>query len=123
MGLAQVIKKQKERVYSGYPMTFKGGLLGVSAEVLLYRKAEYAVIRLKGVPVGGSLNGMAWYKKDGWEVQLDERIAAALKRRMIKIVGVGAFHDYQKLWVLVHFPLGIGRKQIVLERVTTEEDI
>lgn len=121
-GLSRTVHGQKRQLYAGHPMRYKGGFFGVQAELLLYRKADYAVIKLKGIPVGGSLNGMARFKDDGWNVELDERLQEALSRRMVQVVGVGAFHDYKKVWVMLKLPLGIGRRQLVLQRVDLKEE-
>ena len=98
------------------PITYHGSLLGVSAELMLFRKSERAVVTLKGIPLGGSISGVARFQKDGFNVDLDEDLKVALKRRRVKIEGAGAFHDYSKVWVLIQLPLGLGRHTLSLDR-------
>lgn len=98
------------------PLKYKGGLLGVKAELLLFRKQERAVVTLKGIPLGGTISGIARFDKDGFNVDLDPELELALNRRRVKIEGAGAFHDYSKVWVLIQLPLGLGRHTLSLDR-------
>lgn len=98
------------------PLEYQGSLLGVKAEVLLFRKKERAVVTLSGVPLGGSITGVAKFNKDGFGVDLDAELEAALKRRRITIQGAGALHDYSKVWVMIQLPLRIGRYTLSLDR-------
>lgn len=98
------------------PLHYEGGLLGVKAELKLYRHSEKAVITLKGVPLGGTITGVAWFDKDGFNVKLDNDLKKALGWRRVQIEGAGAFHDYSKVWVLLKLPLGLGRHTLSLAR-------
>lgn len=99
------------------PMAYKGRLLGVKADVALYRKEDRAYVMLRGIPIGRSVAGDARFKTDGWSVDLDTDLDRALTRRRIKILGVGAFADYSQMWVLIQLPLGLGRHTLTLDRV------
>lgn len=99
------------------PTQYHGGMLGVKAHVTLYHRQERALVRLEGLPVGGRIAGVAWFKKDGTSVDLDVDLEAALRRRHVCIEGAGALYDESKVWVLVRLPLGLGRRTIVLDRI------
>lgn len=100
------------------PLRYEGALLGVKADLLLYRKSERAVVTLKGIPIGGSISGVARFDKDGFSVDLDRDLEAALRWRRVKIQGAGAFHDFSKVWVLIQLPLGLGRHTLSLDRTS-----
>ena len=116
-GLAccRVFSTQAYRVLD-VPLKYHGGLLGVKAELLLFRKQERAVVTLRGIPLGGKISGIARFDKDGFSVDLDPELELALNRRRVKIEGAGAFHDYSKVWVLIQLPLGLGRHTLSLDR-------
>ena len=97
-------------------MRYDGKLLGVSASVLLDRESERAMVNLKGVPVGGSLTGMAWFKKDGESVIVENQLYQALGKRGVAIVNAGAYKDYSYVWVRVKLPLGLGTHRMILPR-------
>lgn len=99
------------------PMAYRGSLLGVKADVALYRKEDRAYVMLRGIPIGRSVAGDARFKNDGWSVDLDTGLDRALKRRRVKILGAGAFADYSQMWVLIQLPLGLGRHTLTLDRV------
>ena len=98
------------------PYRYEGTLLGVKANLLLFRKTERAVVTLKGIPLGGCINGVARFENDGFGVELDKELEAALRQRHVKIEGVGAFHDYSKVFVIIKLPLGMGRYTMSLDR-------
>lgn len=98
------------------PLKYNGALLGVKAELLLFRKQERAVVTLRGIPLGGKISGIARFDKDGFKVDLDPDLERQLHRRRVKIQGAGAFHDYSKVWVLIQLPFGLGRHTMSLAR-------
>ena len=98
------------------PLRYDGALMGVKASILLYKRNEQAVINLRGVPLGGTIRGTAWFAKDGFKVKLDDKLTRALGWRGVAIEGAGAFHDYSKVWVLIKLPLGLGRHTMSLDR-------
>ena len=105
-----------ERPWGVSDMNYEGGLLGVQARVALFPRQERALIKLRGLPIGGSISGVARFKSDGWSIALDSDMERALARRHVKIVGAGAMHDYSKVWVIVRLPLGIGKRTLILPR-------
>lgn len=104
------------RLSTENPIYYEGGLLGVKAEVKLFQQTEHALIKLRGIPLGGEISGIAWFRKDNFDVALEPKLALALKRRHVSIEGAGAFHDYSKMWVLIRLPLGLGRHTVSLDR-------
>jgi hypothetical protein len=104
-------------------MQFHGKLLGVSASVLLDKRAERAVINLRGVPVGGSLTGMAWFKEDGESVEVESDLYNALARRGVAIINAGAYEDYSYVWVRVQLPMGLGCHRMILPRTVTKRSV
>ena len=111
------------RLFMLQTMQFDGGMMGVKATVLLDRRSESAIINLRGLPVGGSLSGMAWFKKDGESVEVETDLYHALARRGVSIVSAGAYKDYSSIWVRVKMPLGMGTIQMVLPRIKTNDAI
>ena len=104
-------------------MQFDGGMMGVKASVILDRRSERALINLRGVPVGGSLSGMAWFKNDGESVEIESDLYHALGRRGVSIVSAGAYKDYSYVWVRVKLPLAMGTVQIILPKTTTKQGV
>ena len=104
-------------------MQFDGSLLGVSASVLLDRQSERAMVNLRGVPVGGSLTGMAWFKQDGESVIVENTFYQALGRRGVAIVNAGSDKDYTYVWVRVKLPLGLGTRRMILPRTVTKHKV
>ena len=104
-------------------MQFDGGMMGVKASVILDRHTERALINLRGVPVGGSLTGMAWFKNDGESVEIESDLYHALGRRGVAIESAGAYKDYSYIWVRVKLPLGMGKIQMILPRTVTKERV
>ena len=97
------------------PPSFEGSLLGVSAKVQLFESEHYANVVLRGLPVGGLLQGTAWFSEDG-SVTLDTRFERALRVRLCKIHDVFADADRQHVEVVVRLPV-FGKRSLVLQRV------
>lgn len=95
---------------------FKGGLLGVNADVDLYRRASRAHIQLKGAPIGGLLSGDATYDKH-YNVKLDESFSSALSRLRVNVLSVYPSEDWTMVFVQVQLPFFLGRHTIRLRRV------
>ena len=115
---ARGVVRARDAVEANKPLRYEGGLLGVKADVVLYRQQERALIRLKGLPIGGTINGVASFKSDGCSVELDHDLEKALRRRRVRIVGAGADEKYTSVWVLIQLPFGLGRHKLVLPRTT-----
>ena len=81
------------------------------------------MVNLKGVPVGGSLTGMAWFKKDGESVIVESQLYKALGKRGVAIVNAGAYKDYSYVWVRIKLPLGLGTHRMILPRTVTKSSI
>ena len=97
------------------PPSFEGHLLGVSAKVQLFESEHYAHVVLQGLPVGGRLQGTAWFDEDG-SVTLDSLFERALRLRLCKIHDVFADADRQHVEVVVRLPV-FGKRSLVLQRV------
>ena len=98
------------------PIHFKGGLLGVNADVDLYRRASRAHIELRGVPIGGLISGDATYDKH-YNVKLDESFSRALSRLRVSVLSVYPSGDWTAVFVQVQLPFLMGRHTIRLRRV------
>ena len=94
--------------------TFKGGLLGVSAEVVLYREAQFAVISLSGIPVGGHVSGNAEFGRDQDDIVIHEPLRGVLRRRFVKIVNAHYDEASGRVLVTARLPLGLGTHTITL---------
>ena len=97
------------------PLKFEGSMLGVAAEIDLYRHQECAEISLTGFPLGGTVSGLAEFENDEWAVGLDDTLKLALSRRRVRIESVGMFRNESQLWVMLVLPL-IGRRVMWLDR-------
>ena len=112
------------------PLRYTGGLLGVRADVTLL--GERAHVRLRGVPLGGVVEGDAWFARDGGAgVVLDAALERALRRRCVRIDAIGVaddanlanvanLADVADVWVAVRLPL-VGRRTVRLRRVDSEQ--
>jgi len=101
-------------------MKYDGKLLGVKASVILDPSSERAIVSLKGLPVGGSINGVAKFKQDGQSVEVDDDMDRALSRRGVSIVNAGAYNDYSYVWVRIKLPMGLGTHRMILPRTSTK---
>lgn len=98
------------------PTTYKGSVFGVSADVRLLEDYNRAVIKLSGIPLGGTLQGIAWMKSED-DIELDEDLAYALQWRHVKIVRVKRSEDLSTVSVTVKLPIFLGRPTINLHAV------
>ena len=95
---------------------FTGKLLGVSAEVLLCRNLNCAIVSLSGVPLGGKVSGVARLgNADSDELIVEEPLKGVLARRLVHLVN--AVHDElsDQVNVTVNLPL-FGKQTIILTR-------
>lgn len=97
------------------PITFEGGLLGVHARVELLVEEEKALIRLWGLPLGGTIEGKASFDK-AHNVIMDQHLETALRRRMVGVVAVEPHLDMQSLRVRMTLPI-FGARTIKMYRV------
>lgn len=99
------------------PDVYAGGMLGVSARVVLCRKRGGAHITLSGVPVGGTVSGMAHFVADGDDrVVLGEPLAGTLRRRFVKILAASHNEAADTVVVVARLPFLLGTQTIVLVR-------
>ena len=98
------------------PISFEGGMLGVHARVELLMEEQRAIIRLSGLPLGGTIAGEASFD-DERNVIMDERLQKSLRRRMVGVVAVEPHVDMQSLRVRVTLPV-FGARTIKMYRVS-----
>ena len=102
-------------LFGSKPLHYAGGVLGVAADVLLTRSPPRASITLRGVPVGGVLEGGASYDCD-YRVHLDDDLQRRLSRLRVRVLSVAPSVDWQRVFVVVQLPLFLGRHNITLWR-------
>ena len=95
--------------------TYAGRLMGVAAVVVLHEQAGYADLRLRGLPLGGSLRGRAHFDDSG-AVVLDDALERAMARRCCRVEDVETSGDARKLVITLRLPL-FGRRVLPLTRV------
>ena len=98
---------------------YRGGLLGVTANVYVCRSTKSAAIRLSGVPIGGPCSGQAYMDAEG-RVTVNDPLASKLARRGVAVEAVDVGVNERQLWVRLMLPLGLGRMTMPLKRVTNE---
>ena len=98
---------------------YRGGLLGVTANVYVCRSTKSAAIRLSGIPMGGPCSGQAYMDANGGVIVADP-LASKLTRRGVVIEAVDVGVNERQLWVRLLLPLGMGRMTMPLERVTND---
>jgi len=98
---------------------YRGGLLGVVANVYVCRSTKSAAIRLSGIPIGGPCTGQAHMDANGGVIVADP-LASRLTRRGVVIEAVDVGVNERQLWVRLLLPLGMGRMTMPLERVTND---
>ena len=101
---------------------YVGGMLGVSARVLLCRKSDNAHITLSGIPVGGTVSGSARFGNGSEEkVVVGEPLAGTLRRRFVKIVEAEHKQASDTVVVVARLPLVLGTQTIVLVRASDRD--
>jgi hypothetical protein len=104
---------------------YVGGLLGVSARVVLCRSTERAKITLSGIPIGYSpVSGTATFGKGpraDKNVLISEPLATVLRRRFVKISDVHHDKENDLIIVTTKLPLILGTQQIVLQRAKDQD--
>lgn len=101
------------------PATFQGSLLGVTATIKVDLQSRRADILLRGVPVGGRVQGSGWLTNNEFEhggVQLDEDLERALARRFVAIEGAALDRIKNVVIVNVSVPV-FGVQTIELTRI------
>ena len=98
------------------PLTFQGGLMGVRVNLELYTKQGYAMVQLRGAPVGGYLAGRATFAKDGESVLVDDSFERALRMRFCSVKGVWISENKESVRVAVSLPL-FGTRHVTLYQV------
>ncbi len=102
------------------PAHYKGGLLGVRADVFVCRSSRSADIELAGAPIGGRCTGRAYLDNVG-SVRVNEPLASKLARRGVSIDAVDVGVAERQLWVRMSLPFGLGRITMPLTRVPEAE--
>jgi hypothetical protein len=101
---------------------YVGGMLGVSARVVLCRKRENAQITLSGIPVGGTVSGTARFGRGSEEkVVVGEPLAGTLRRRFVRIVEAEHKEASDTVVVVARLPLVLGTQTIVLVRASDRD--
>ena len=101
------------------PEVYVGGMLGVSARVVLCRKHQNAQITLSGLPMGGTISGHARFGNGSEDkVVVGEPLAGTLRRRFVKIVEASHDEASDTVVVVARLPLVLGTQKIVLVRAT-----
>ena len=90
--------------------------MGVRVSLQLYDKQGYAIVQLKGAPVGGHLSGRATFARDGVSVLVDEAFERALRVRFCAVKGVWISDNKESIEVAVSLPL-FGTRQVTLYQV------
>ena len=83
---------------------FEGRLLGVRADVELFKNRQVAQLRLSGAPLGGTIEGTACFKADG-SVELDEKLERALRRRRVVVKSVESNEAVDRLSIELSLPV------------------
>ena len=97
----------------GNTLHYTGALLGVTADVTLLTRPSRADIRLRGIPVGGSLQGGASYDAE-YRVDLDDDFERRLRRLRVKILSVTPSPAMDHVYVVVRLPFFLGTRTIAL---------
>ena len=90
--------------------------MGVRVNLELYDKQGYALVKLRGAPVGGQLSGRATFAKDGVSVLMDEAFERALRVRFCSVKGVWISDSKESVKVQVTLPL-LGTRHVTLYQV------
>lgn len=91
--------------------------MGVRALVFVDRSLDRAFVSLSGIPLGGSVSGVAWFQEDGESVVVESELYKALGRRGVSIVSAGTKQDFSYVWVKIQLPIGLGVHRMILPRV------
>lgn len=97
----------------GNTLHYTGALLGVTADVTLLTRPSRADIRLRGIPVGGLLEGGASYDAE-YRVDLDDDFERRLRRLRVKIISVTPSPAMDHVYVVVRLPFFLGTHTIAL---------
>ena len=97
---------------------FTGSFYGVSAVAQLSLTTRKAHITLRGVPLGGTVQGVGWLAEETAEsgrVVIDEAFRAALARRFVSIESASLCRADETVTVNTRLPL-LGACTLVLNR-------
>ena len=101
-----------------HTLRYTGGLLGVRADVTLYTTHARAAIRLRGIPVGGVLEGGASYDVN-YNVSLDQSLTSRLRKLRVQVLAVAPSATWDRVYVTLRLPLFLGTRTIGLARDTS----
>lgn len=98
---------------------YTGGVFGVYADVSLNMRTRVARVKMRGVPIGGSVEGTGWLASPDVEVGgvvLEPEFEAKLRRRGIKIIHAALSRSENTVTVTATVPV-LGSQRIVLRAV------
>ena len=104
-------------LHAGTTLRYSGGLLGVSADVVLVTDESRAAIRLRGVPIGGVIEGGATFDSEH-QVVLDEALTMRLRRLRVRVLSVTPSDDLDFVYVRIRLPLFLGTHTISLAKAS-----
>tara|TARA_Y100000748_G_scaffold292391_1_gene280880 strand:- start:62 stop:433 length:372 start_codon:yes stop_codon:yes gene_type:complete len=93
---------------------YAGSLLGVSARVLLDEADQLAHVKLQGLVLGGSVEGVGWFDTQDGSLKVQPSIEKVMQRRACRILGASRADD--RLTIDLQLPV-FGKRAMVLERV------
>lgn len=99
------------------PLHYSGSVLGVRADVELFRRPKRASIVLRGLPVGGRLQGGASYN-DAYEVTLDAPLERTLNLLRVNLRSVVPSTNWDRVFVVIRLPLFLGVHNVTLWQMT-----
>ena len=96
-------------------LRYGGGVFGVRADVQLNLSSRTARVRLRGIPIGGRVEGSAHFDEEG-QLVLSPALHTALRRRAVRIEHAGVADAMDTCWVTADLPV-VGHYNITLEQL------
>ena len=93
---------------------YAGSLLGVSARVLLDEADQLAHVKLQGLVLGGSVEGVGWFDTEDGSLKVQPSIEKVMQRRACRILSASRADN--RLTINLQLPV-FGKRAMVLERV------
>ena len=95
---------------------YTGGVFGVSAEVELNLRTRVGHVKMRGAPIGGTVEGEGWLASTTAEdgaVVLEPAFEAALRRRRIRITRAAFDRNANTVTVTARIPV-LGEQRVLL---------